>query len=437
MTIEELIRREFLYHGVRSASQLATELQISQPTLSRKLSKMGDSLLRIGKGKSVLYALKRTVDSFGSSWPIFEIQESGKHQQIGQLTALHAKKWHIETDWHSLKGDDFRNGIFPGVPWFLDDVRPQGFLGRAFARTHGPSMGLQGDPSRWPSDAILEVFLRFGSDLPGAFVVGEEALAMALKTSHEVSPVLYEQRASEYLRLADAAMGGFLPGSSAGGEQPKFTALVEEEGGSLRHVMVKFSGSKERPEEERWADLLAAEQIAFTLLAEEGLAVGKATVMDIDGRRFLTIDRFDRVGPGGRRAMVSLLALDSAFFGQAYTSWNDAADRLEKAAWISPEDASLIRLLWHFGSLIGNNDMHYGNLSFLIQKNIPLTLAPSYDMLPMALRPSLQGQLSSTMNREHHADCPHRALELAECFWERVAASPLISEGFRKICCSR
>ena len=208
---------------------------------------------------------------------------------------------------------------------------------------------------------------------------------------------------------------------------------MQEEDGSLRHLLVKFSGNREHLEEERWADLLAAEQIAFTLLAEEGLTSGKATVLDAAGRRFLSIDRFDRVGLTGRRAMISLLALDSAFFGQAYTSWSDAADRLEQTHWISSEDAARMRLLWHFGSLIGNNDMHYGNISFLLKKELPVVLAPSYDMLPMSLRPNIQGELPSTIERKIQSGCPERALELERCFWQRVSESMLISENFRKI----
>lgn len=44
---------------------------------------------------------------------------------------------------------------------------------------------------------------------------------------------------------------GEIPGSSAGGEQPKFTAYAMTPSGA-RHVIVKFSELDENPITERW-----------------------------------------------------------------------------------------------------------------------------------------------------------------------------------------
>ena len=41
-------------------------------------------------------------------------------------------------------------------------------------------------------------------------------------------------------------------------------------------------------------------------------------------------------------------------------------------------------LLWAFGTLINNTDMHSGNLSNLSEGRRPYELAPAYDMAPMA-----------------------------------------------------
>ncbi|MBN6103514.1 hypothetical protein JR064_15200 [Xanthomonas sp. CFBP 8703] len=46
-----------------------------------------------------------------------------------------------------------------------------------------------------------------------------------------------------------------------------------------------------------------------------------------------------------------------------------------------------------FGALIGNNDMPLGNAGALLADTRPLALAPSYDMLPMALRPAASGEV--------------------------------------------
>ncbi len=40
-----------------------------------------------------------------------------------------------------------------------------------------------------------------------------------------------------------------------------------------------------------------------------------------------------------------------------------------------------------FGQLIGNTDMHFGNLSFFVSSGGPLALTPVYDMLPMLYAP--------------------------------------------------
>jgi hypothetical protein len=52
-----------------------------------------------------------------------------------------------------------------------------------------------------------------------------------------------------------AAARGEAPGSSAGGEQPKFTTYAETPAGP-RHLIVKFSEREPSPVTERWRDLL-------------------------------------------------------------------------------------------------------------------------------------------------------------------------------------
>lgn len=54
------------------------------------------------------------------------------------------------------------------------------------------------------------------------------------------------------------------------------------------------------------------------------------------GWTFLESVRFDRAGRDGRRGLVSLAALDAAWFGEADTSWVDAAERLRREGWLPP-----------------------------------------------------------------------------------------------------
>jgi hypothetical protein len=130
--------------------------------------------------------------------------------------------------------------------------------------------------------------------------------------------------------------------------------------------------------------------------------------------------------------------VDGGFFGEPYTPWNAAAERLENGKWLTAEEARRLTMLWWYGSLIGNTDMHYGNVSFFLERQLPLRLAPAYDMLPMLYRPGTQGSLPA---REFAPQPPppealgpwRDAAELAEETWARLGEEPIISKGFRGI----
>lgn len=114
------------------------------------------------------------------------------------------------------------------------------------------------------------------------------------------------ERDKTFPTLARAVSSGEDPGSSAGGEQPKFCAYTEQ-----GHVIVKFTAPNNNAVSERWRDLLQAEHLALKVLGVE------TEVFDFEGQRFLEIPRFDRVGPLGRIGVFSLQALDAEFIGRA------------------------------------------------------------------------------------------------------------------------
>ena len=117
--------------------------------------------------------------------------------------------------------------------------------------------------------------------------------------------------------------------------------------------------------------------------------------------------------------------------------------------------APAILQLWWFGRLIANTDMHSGNLSFQPRpagsmgsaggtggqaaaglKTHPLTLAPAYDMLPMAYAPLPGGEVPPAAWAPAWPAPAHRMAWLAASsaaisFWTRAAADSRISEGFR------
>jgi hypothetical protein len=242
-------------------------------------------------------------------------------------------------------------------------------------------------------------------------------------------------KAAAYARMAVGASHSESPGSSAGGEQPKFTAYAETDDGA-RHVLVKFSEKLDSPVSQRWRDLLLAEHLALGTLRQAGLAAAQSAVVDHAGQRFLEVQRFDRVGTLGRQALVSLSALDAEFVGAAHQPWPLVVKALATQGVVTPEAAEATELLWAFGVLIGNTDMHGGNLSFVSDQGRPYHLAPAYDMTPMAFAPSSSGQLPGSVPAVVlHASVRNshwrQAQDMAQSYLAALQACPEFSGDFK------
>lgn len=427
-------------NGPSSSPEMAKALGVSQPTLSRALSQASQRVLRIGRARATRYALTREIARVGHQWPLYRLDETGRAERLGVLTALHGDGYHLATH-RSLPAfmyGEFSNGIFPGLPWFLDIQRPQGFLGRGFARRVAKDLGLSDDLARWQPDDILIALLRHGDDEGGDLILGEHSMRIAQSALLAPLNTIQEQQTAVYYpKLAEETLQGDIVGSSAGGEQPKFAVTLATAHG-YRPVIVKFSDRIDTPSGRRWADMLHSEAIAGDILREHGIdAAGSVTLIAGD-RVFLESTRFDRTSTLGRCGLIQLAALDAAYYGHGHIRWQSFAHQLEKDGWISPHDAKNLRLLGWFGDLIANNDMHLGNVGFHLSDDRPLQLAPAYDMLPMRFRPSGNGEV---VPREYEVVPPlpeqrddwHQIAPAAVKFWETVCNSPSISPVFTKI----
>ena len=438
-TVQQLCHY-LLTQGAARASEITTALGISQPTLSRALTSLGSQrLIRIGRARSARYALRTPMA--GGECPVYLIDESGKASHLGVLYRLSRGEWYFQQDepWASLRGEELRDGLYPDLPWFVQDMRPRGFLGRCFARAHALALQAPQNPSGWSSDQVLESLRRFGADMPGALIVGQEMLERFHEAVQPGNDIIdHEDIPARYVHFAEQSLAGEWPGSSAAGEQPKFTARLRRANGLLQQVLVKFSGDVKLPEARRWSDLLFAEHHANKVLSAQGLSCAQTNIVQSGGRTFLESERFDRCGLSGRRAVVSLEALDAAYTGVNDRPWNKAAKILRESGWIDAQDARRLALFWWFGVLIGNSDMHYGNLSFFLGPVPPLRLAPLYDMVPMAYRPGLEGTLPEHTLRfvpppPEEKETWNEAAPLALRFWERVASDQGVSAEFRAI----
>jgi len=425
-----------LTRGPASAASLLPVLGVSQPTLSRIIRDAGGRVLRIGRGRSTQYALPRSVGTYGSAWPIYRVNQHGRSDRVATLNAVSPDRFWYESRAGGTLLETAPSGLFRDLPWFLSDLRPQGFLGRAFARRHGPSLGFPEDPRVWSADNVTVALLLYGDDLPGDFVIGERAVARAQELLvAPAEPIPEKQRSIRYPELAEAVLQGAAVGSSAAGEQPKFTAVVASRAGVVRQVIVKMSPPDTTAAGRRWADLLRCEHLAFKALASGGIPVSKSEIVTADRRTFLEVTRFDRIGGVGRRGVVSLFAIDSELFGKL-DDWVHAGERLAAAGWLSEEDAKRLAVLWWFGELIGNTDKHFGNVSLFLDDRRPLALAPAYDMVPMTYQPTSTGEIVQrdvklSLPPPEHFTTWERGARLAVEFWDAVSKDPHVSRPFR------
>ena len=176
------------------------------------------------------------------------------------------------------------------------------------------------------------------------------------------------------------------------------------------------------------------------MLGEADIPATYSEWFDLDGTRFLEVDRFDRVGKQGRCGVISLFAINCHYLGAALDNWSRAKQRLDEPS-LSLDDGDADRIVWldTFGDLIGNTDRHFGNLSFFAEEanTLTLTLTPVYDMLPMIFAP----QDANLVERQFAPGPPtalnlhlwHEAARHALNFWSRLPEEPGLSAGFRQI----
>jgi hypothetical protein len=416
MVTENQLLAELGRLGQARTSELSSRLGISQPTVSRLITAAGDRVCRMGTGRATRYALTRSISPLGTRVPLYQVDEAGKIHRYGTLHLLAGGH-------HWLTQEDGPGTFFEGLPPFAADMSPQGYVGRSFTTSY-PELDVPRRITDWNDDHRLLALALRGEDCTGNLILGDESLNRFLaQPPHPVHP-------SEYPELARASVTG-QPGSSAGGEHPKFTACSEG-----RHVLVKFSPADEGAAAQRWRDLLASESIALELLRAEGLPAALGRSLSIEGRRFLEVERFDRAGPRGRKALLSLGAIDDEYFGHRDT-WTKAAQRMLTARRLGPEDARSIRWLDSFGQLIGNSDRHFGNLSFFVEEDGRFRLAPVYDMLPMLFAPIgadlIERRFEPAPPTADNLDVWPQAARCAVMYWGRLGASGELSHEFRRM----
>ena len=410
-----------------TALQLQRATGKSQPSISLALAKLGSEVCKLGAARSTRYALTQPILGLPAQQTLTWTTPDGLMQTFGSLCFVRGGQVYVRTPqgahWLGAPGE---------LPWFLQTLRPQGFLGRQLTRLRPD---FPADPDSWRIEQVLYMAINHAGDPPGALNMGE---TMG-RIMHE-APLALPDRAVHYDTLAEAVTKTLPAASSAGGEQPKFIAETAFDNITQhKHFLVKFSPPRGTPFGERWHDLLHLEHLALSVLAENGIPTASTRIVESRTRTYLESARFDRIGLGGKRHVVAAGAVHDAFVKTPRRHWVATCEALCQQEMLTSEHLRTVACAYLFGQYIGNTDMHFGNLSFFVDdvtKPAPVP-APVYDMLPMMWRPGVHdGCLDATpvkaqMQPAGFGPQAAQARTWAIDYWERAAQLPTISDALR------
>lgn len=422
--------RDYLGRGPATSKEIQAQTGLSQTAVARQLRNLGGNVVKVQSGRPPKYAVTRNAFGGDDRLPLGMVDADGNTTLAAYIRPLAHGGFFVEpaTGMPSLLLGQNKSGLYDDLPYFLFDLSPQGFLGRQIAK----EMAAQDDtfptdPRRWNTNHIGRYLISNGNDLPGNLKFGEQALLRVRR-----KPIIASDQ--DYPSLAESVMNGVIPGTSAGGEQPKFTAFC---GNRSAHVIVKFSPQGDNAVARRWRDILITEYHAAKALHSQGFPAAETRLIERGGRLFLESQRFDRAGEYGRRSMISLQSIDAEFTGLG-SGWPHVMDALSRQGLVSLPNVYDTEVFWCFGNLINNTDMHLGNLSLAIDENV-FRLLPLYDMCSMGFAPGTGGEVrpySFVPAEPKRVNLKKDALELAKAmardFWKRVGGDERVSVELRE-----
>ncbi len=434
-----------------SAPDAARLLGIDPITVKRQAAAVGSGIVVVGRGKNTRYARPAPSITGAAQWPLFWVADDGVVTEFALAT-------HLQPDVLHSYGNGSGLGINVNsardLPWFMTPLKLRGYLGRASrSRLGAVATDWDAQPERWSLAQQLFSAQSGALDHAGAILLGEAAV-QSWQLAQQSTPQLDDAStlAMQYDGLADEATQGRVAGSSADGEQPKFSTRLRDASGRIRDVLVKFSPPRGTQFGKRWNDLLHAEAIACDVLRDHGLATPESRIVTSSKRTYFESTRIDRVSgvqaaSRGRRHLLPLASVHAAFVASAPQSWPDTMARLAAQKRIAFDALATTQTLYAFGQLIGNTDMHFGNLGVIVDSPNAIakgrmTLAPCYDMLPMRFAPGPHSDIEFTaFSNELSAALPPAiattARALANAFWQRVSRADAVSEPWRRFAGAR
>ncbi len=422
--------RQLLADRVMTARELTRELGISQPTLSRLINSMPHDIVVMGKGRATCYGLPQKGGQEQVRIPVYSIDAKGDVHKFGQLTPLLGGQYW----WQSVSS---AGELFHYLPWPLQDLLINGYSARAFAHRYGDQLKLSPRLTDWTEENMLFATSRRGEDRPGNLIIGDESLARYFDLVQDPLELIeLNARTTEYPQLAARTLSREISPAQLSGEQPKFSACLNERGSPCQ-MLVKFSPAVDSKEARRYADLLICEHLALETIRMAGHNSARSRLVMTGNQTFLCIKRFDRRGAFGRLPVTSLRALHARIQAPC-DDWVSAAGRLLKEGLIRPDDAKKLCWLALFSDMIGNSNQHFGNISFLPHGKNTYLLAPAYGIRPTIYEP-VAGEIPARLftppplRKEAGTELAD-ARQAAMLFWKSAAIDERISAGFRQIC---
>lgn len=150
--------------GPMPTAKLLEKLGISQPSMSRALAKLGDEIVRLGAAKSIHYSLRDTNRRLPDI-PVYRVTTEGLIRELGTLIP-------VRPDGFVMQQKDGKSLHSDSLPWWLFDMRPQGYLSRAFVARYGAELGLPDRLKDWTDTHALRALLLYGHDIVGNILLG-------------------------------------------------------------------------------------------------------------------------------------------------------------------------------------------------------------------------------------------------------------------------
>ena len=128
--------RDYLTQGPATSKEIQAATGLSQTVVSSRLRVMGSSIIKLDKTRPPRYALTRNAFGGDDELPLMMVDENGVITLAANVRPLAHGGFYVEpkTGMPRVLLGENGDGLYDDLPYFLSDIRPQGFLGRQIAK---------------------------------------------------------------------------------------------------------------------------------------------------------------------------------------------------------------------------------------------------------------------------------------------------------------